>query len=171
VLIGYKLSWNQFSFAHPNQYELKSSPFAFVQKCGHGINLLKAMLSMRFVVHHPVKVDRKWRYCVRQPSTPHQMERSGLASRPGCFIPGKELPVPLERVAGTTWKNCRYHLKELPVPLERAAGTTWKRGLVKSRARMQAAEKREISANSRNPTRPSSTQPSIYDSINLLIRI
>ena len=121
MLIGYKLSWNQFSFAHPNQYELKSSPFAFVQKCGHGINLLKAMLSMRFVVHHPVKVDRKWRYCVRQPSTPHQMERSGLASRPGCFIPGKELPVPLERVAGTTWKNCRYHLKELPVPLEKEA--------------------------------------------------
>lgn len=54
---------------------------------------------MRFVMHHPVKVDRKWRYCVRHPSTPHQMESSSLASRPGRFIPGKELPIPLEREA------------------------------------------------------------------------
>lgn len=77
---------------------------------------------------------------LRQSSYPHRMERSGLASRRGGFILGKELPVPLEREAWSSLGSiCRLQRrrKYLAIP--------------------------EIQP------RPSSTQSSLYVSISLLI--
>jgi hypothetical protein len=100
---------------------------------------------MCLIVHHPMKVDEKWRHGLKHSYIPHQMEMSVLASRAGRSIPGKELSVLTER---EVW---------------------W--GL---RAGLQAVERRKISGDSGNPTpipRSSCPHPSLYTSINLLIRI